>query len=137
MVNGRNKGATFERSIANMLFADLGLNAKRDIEQYRAADHGDIITDDESWPYVIECKRYGGKHFTFRPEWWVQVERAASAAGKEPVLVYKYDRQPITVVMRLEYLMGDGAHHDEKVRMDWDAFIYIARENWDGRHTES
>jgi hypothetical protein len=48
------------------------------------------------------------------------------------VLVYKYDRQPITVVMRLEYLMGDGAHHDEKVRMDWDAFIYIARENWDG-----
>jgi hypothetical protein len=120
-----------------MLFADLGLNAKRDIEQYRAADHGDIITDDETWPYVIECKRYGGKHHTFRPEWWVQVERAAEAAGKEPVLVYKYDRQPITVVMRLEYLMGDGAHHEEKVRMDWDAFIYIARENWDGRHTES
>jgi len=60
------------------------------------------------------------------------VEKAANAAGKEPVLVYKYDRQPITVVMRLEYLMGDGAHHEEKVRMDWDAFIYIARENWDG-----
>jgi len=58
------------------------------------------------------------------------VEKAANAAGKEPVLVYKYDRQPITVVMRLEYLMGDGAHHEEKVRMDWDAFIYIARENW-------
>jgi hypothetical protein len=113
-----------------MLFADLGLNAKRDIEQYRAADHGDIITDDESWPYVIECKRYGGKHHTFRPEWWIQVERAAQAAGKEPVLVYKYDRQPITVVMRLEHLMGDGAHHDEKVRMDWEAFIYVARENW-------
>ena len=58
MVNGRNKGASFERSIANMLFADLRLNAKRDIEQYRAVDHGDIITDDETWPYVIECKKY-------------------------------------------------------------------------------
>jgi hypothetical protein len=45
MVNGRNKGATFERSIANMLFADLGLNAKRDIEQYRAADHANAMVE--------------------------------------------------------------------------------------------
>ena len=63
----------------------------------------------------------------------VQVEKAAQAAGKEPVLVYKYDRQPITVVMRLEYLMGDGAHHDEKMKMEWDAFTYMADENWDGK----
>ena len=86
MVNGRNKGATFERSIANMLFADLGLNAKRDIEQYRAADHGDIITDDDTWPYVIECKRYGGKHYTFRPEWWIQVERQRRPQAKSQCL---------------------------------------------------
>ena len=133
MVNSRNKGASFERTIAKMLFDELGLNAKRDIEQYRAADHGDIICDDDSWPYVIECKRYGGKNFTFKDEWWRQVEKAANAAGKEPVLIYKYDRQPITVVMRLAHLMNDGAHHEELVRMDWDAFVYIARENWDGK----
>lgn len=132
MVNGRNKGASFEREIAKMLHLDLGLNAKRDIEQYRAADHGDIVTDDATWPYVIECKRYGGKGHTFKPEWWKQVEKAAQAAGKEPVLVYKYDRQPITVAMRMEHLMGDGALHDEKVRMDWEAFIYVAREKWNG-----
>ena len=131
MVNSRNKGASFERIIANMLHDDLGLKAKRDIEQYRAADHGDIITDNESWPYVIECKRYGGKHFTFQVDWWRQVEKAANAAGKEPVLVYKYDRQPITVVMRLAHIMGDGAEHGKLVRMDWEAFTYIARENWD------
>lgn len=134
MVNGRNKGASFEREIAKMLHLDLGLNAKRDIEQYRAADHGDIVTDDATWPYVIECKRYGGKGHTFKPEWWKQVEKAAQAAGKEPVLVYKYDRQPITVAMRMEYLMGDGALHDEKVRMDWEAFMYIARERWNDTH---
>lgn len=131
MVNSRQKGATFERSIANMLFDDLGLKAKRDIEQYRAADHGDIIADDDTWPFLIECKRYASAgRETFKKEWWDQVERAANAFGKEPVLIYKYNHQPITVVMRLEYLMRDGAHHDEKVRMDWEAFVYIARENW-------
>ena len=30
---------------------------KRDLEQYRAADHGDLICD-EPFPFVIEIKRY-------------------------------------------------------------------------------
>ena len=130
MVNSRNKGAGFEREICRALELDLGVKAKRDIEQYRAADHGDILVDNESWPYVIECKRYAGKGHTFAPSWWEQVEKAAKAVGKEPVLIYKYDRQPITVVMRLEYLMKDSALHEEKIRMDWEGFIYVARENW-------
>lgn len=134
MVNSRAKGASFEREIANKLQDELGASFKRDIEQYRAADHGDIICDDHSFPYVLELKRYAGKGHTYVQAWWDQVEKAAQAAGKEPVLIYKYDRQPITVVMRLEHLMGDGALHDEKVRMDWEAFIYVTRERWNDIH---
>ena len=134
MVTSRNKGAGFEREICRALELDLGIKAKRDIEQYRAADHGDILVGDESWPYVIECKRYAGKGHTYQKAWWDQVERAANAAGKEPVLIYKYDRQPITVVVRLEHLMKDGALHDEKIRMDWEGFVYVAREHWNDKH---
>ena len=31
--------------------------------------------------------------------------KSAKHASKEPVLIYKFDRQPITVVMRLAYVM--------------------------------
>ena len=129
MVNSRNKGAGFEREVCKALELDLGIKAKRDIEQYRAADHGDIVVDDDNWNYVIECKRYAGKGHTYKTDWWEQVEKSAKHASKEPVLIYKYDRQPITVVMRLAYVMKDNALHDEKIRMSWDAFTYIVREN--------
>jgi len=129
MVNGRQKGASFERTICNALRDDLNVKtAKRDLEQYRSADRGDILIDDNSFPYVIECKRY--KKGSWSQSWWDQVDKAAKAANKEPVLVYKFDRQPIRVVMRLEHLLKDGTEHGLKVELDWDAFCYVARENW-------
>ncbi len=131
MVNSRQKGATFERDICRDLQLDLNIKGfvKRDIEQYRTADRGDILIEDDSFPYLIECKRYKSGN-TYSDAWWQQVERAAENMKKEPVLVYKFDRQPVTVVMRLEHLMKDDALHEEKVRMDWEAFCYVARENW-------
>ena len=77
---------------------------------------------------MIECKRY--KKGSWSQSWWDQVDKAAKAANKEPVLVYKFDRQPIRVVMRLEHLLKDGTEHGLKVELDWDAFCYVARENW-------
>ena len=44
--------------------------------------------------------------------------------------MYKFDRQPIRVVMRLEHLMKDKTEQGLKVELDWDAFCYVARENW-------
>lgn len=129
MVNGRQKGASFERTICHALQDDLNVKAaKRDLEQYRSADRGDILIDDNSFPYVIECKRY--KKGSWSQSWWDQVDKAAKAVNKEPVLVYKFDRQPIRVVMRLEHLLKDGTEHGLKVELDWDAFCYVARENW-------
>ncbi|MGB2462430.1 MAG: putative PDDEXK endonuclease, partial [Candidatus Puniceispirillaceae bacterium] len=85
----RRKGANFERELARMCMDELGIDGvKRDIEQYRAAEHGDLIGID-GW--TVEAKRYA-HGIIHKPEWWQQVETAADASGTEPVLIYKYDR---------------------------------------------
>jgi hypothetical protein len=37
MANSRNKGATFERDVAKMLFLELGITFKRDLRKYQEA----------------------------------------------------------------------------------------------------
>lgn len=132
MTNGRNKGAAFERQIAQLLYLHLGINFKRDIEQYRAADHGDLICDAD-FPFVIECKRYADGPIGGRPEWWKQADKAAKAMNKLTCLIYKYDRKPIRVVITLDAIVlaidpqaapCDPSH----VEMDIETFCYIARE---------
>ena len=130
MVNGRNKGAAFEREIAKMLFDELGVGFKRDIEQYRAADHGDLICDDPTFPFSLELKRYA-QGYTFRKDWWQQCRKAAEAHGKEPALVYKYDRQPIQVVLRMAFITQDDSYDESMLLVtDWDTFMQIVRETW-------
>lgn len=129
MVNGRNKGAAFEREVAKMLLDDLGMKFKRDIEQYREADHGDLICEDPDFPFTLELKRYkeGSLH---KPAWWQQCVTAAKAQRKIPALVYKYDRQPIRCVVHISAVMGDltDPYGDDTVTMSWDTFMYFIRE---------
>lgn len=125
--NSRQKGATFERDVARMLFDELGMKFARDLRQYQKADFGDLQCEDPSFPFVVECKRYASNSTNrMKPEWWVQVERAATAAQKMPCLIYKYDRQPIRVVLPLGALITDTDGH--MIEMDFEAFAYIARE---------
>jgi hypothetical protein len=94
MVNSRAKGSSAEREVAAILFDELGLTFRRDLEQYRSADRGDLLCADMDFPAVIEVKRFA-KGVSARPAWWDQVCKAARAAGnnKWPLLVYRYDRQ--------------------------------------------
>ena len=95
MVNSRNKGASFERELAKILHEELGLTFKRDIEQYRAADHGDLIcVEMPDFPFSIEAKRYR-QGYGIQPAWWSQCCDAALATNKLPLLVWKYDRLPV------------------------------------------
>jgi hypothetical protein len=87
-INSRNKGASFEREIAQMLEAELGLQFKRDLRQYQAADYGDLITDDQ-FPFLIECKRYA-KGSGMKEAWWDQAGRAAFRTDQWPCVIYKY-----------------------------------------------
>lgn len=122
MVNGRQKGAAAEREIAKLLFDELGMTFKRDLEQYRAADHGDLICD-EPFPFVIEVKRYK-TGCAPQPAWWDQVCAAAKSAGLLPLLVYKYNHQQWKWRMPAEAVMRAGLPHGcstmrEDAELDW------------------
>jgi len=123
VVNGRQKGAAAEREIAKLLFDELGMTFKRDLEQYRAADHGDLICD-EPFPFVIEVKRYK-TGCAPQPAWWDQVCAAAKSAGLLPMLVYKYNHQQWKWRMPAEAVMRAGLPHGcsqmrEDAELDWN-----------------
>lgn len=98
MTNSRNKGKSGEYEVIKILTDELGggadkLEFKRDIEQYRQGDLGDVICNDSAFPFTVEVKRYRqGVHA--QPQWWDQVCTAAQACNKLPLLVYRYDRMP-------------------------------------------
>ena len=86
MTNSRNKGVRGEREIIAILTEELGggadrLTFKRDIEQYRQGDLGDVICSDPTFPFVVEVKLYGRGTYC-QPQWWDQVCVAAEACHK-------------------------------------------------------
>ena len=126
MVNGRNKGASFEREVANMLRDELGIGFKRNLEQYRTAGHADLISDDPAFPFTLELKRYKDGPIGGAPAWWDQASGAADLDGKMPCLIYKYDRKPMRCVIPLAALTD--CDHDYTVEVDFETFCFIARE---------
>lgn len=130
MVNSRLKGASFEREISKLLFENLGMEFKRDLDQYRAADHGDLICEDPDFPFIIECKRRVGGSYS--RAWMEQAEKAANRVGKHPCVIYRFNHQPsIAVIKMLSFAKavgGSWVESEEVVSMTVDAFCSIARE---------
>ena len=129
MTNSRAKGANFERKVCNMIIDELGLeDVKRDIEQYRQKDRGDILGV-PGW--TIECKSYSadrGAGGNYKPEWWAQCCTAAFAAGCEPVLIYKYNHQPIKCVVFLSSINSDYAGKDNTATITFSTWCMLVRE---------
>ena len=133
-VNGKAKGNSFERMIANYLseqFKDLlgkekmfqrnsdsgsyfgGKNQNR--IQTHAVEHqnfGDILTPD-TFNYVVECKSYKEpmslkmiltQSSKKLDEWISQVEQDAVNADKKPLLIVKYNNVPVFVMVKNDYL---------------------------------
>ena len=130
--NSRNKGSAFEREVAAILHAELGMTFKRDLEQYRANERGDLICDNPDWPFLLELKRYASGNGC-RQEWWAQAYRAAIAQNLRPVVIYKFDRLPIRACMNLKDVMecigrGQWSAENHQIDMPLSAFFYIARE---------
>jgi Holliday junction resolvase len=122
----RTKGASFERAIAAELEALTGVRFLRNLEQVRTAAHGDLIADDDGWPFSIECKRIanGASCLT---AWKEQAANAARLANKLPAVVFKFDRLPVRVAVPLSAICGDGAPA-EWAEISLDGLAYIARE---------
>ena len=131
MVNSRNKGATFERQIATQLFGLTGVTFKRDLEQYRAADHGDLLPDDQAWPFVIECKKYA-TGTGCKPAWRAQATAAANATGRFPAVVYKFDRRDVWVSVPVAAIAAAFDRKDtectEWAEVTMEGLAYLAAE---------
>ena len=93
MTNSRNKGASFEREIANILNDSLGLKKplKRILEQTREKHLPDLILG----KWCIECKRYGQGAEPLE-SWWDQVIKS-TPEDSYPALIYKFNHRPIKV----------------------------------------
>ena len=127
MTNGRVKGANFEREIARMVMDGLGIDdVKRDIEQYRAGLHGDLIGID-GW--TVELKRYKSG-VTYRADWWEQFLLAAEHQGNHAALIWKFDRQPINVLVKMSSISADYAGMDYVAQVDFNTWLMLVRESW-------
>lgn len=133
--NSRNKGSAFERDVARQLEALTGVSFKRDLEQYRAADHGDLIPNDPAWPFVVECKRYQ-KGTGCKPAWIAQAAKAAKALGKFPAVVFKFDRLDARVSVPFAAIaeaVGGSDNSDEWANISVNGFAHLASELMAGR----
>jgi hypothetical protein len=119
MANSRQKGAAFEREVAKALLLELGITFKRDLRQYQTSGHGDLIPSDPAFPFELELKRYASGPINGPDAWWQQVCTAALRTHKRPALIYRYDRQPIRVVVEMQGI---------RCNISFEDFCYLARE---------
>ena len=130
MAKSANKGKKWERDLAKLLFLELGINFTRNLEQYRTAQGGDLIPDDEQFPFSIEAKHYANGRGC-KKEWWAQSEKAAIAANRMPCVIYKYDRYPPRAVVSLEAIAKIYGKEDDGnvlVELSIEGFCYLVRE---------
>ena len=129
MTNGRAKGAGFERELCRMISDQFGdcVDPKRNLDQTR--DGGSDILGVDGWS--IEAKRYSSNAGNgFKPAWWAQCCRQADQEGREAVLIYKYDRQPIKCVVRLSSINADFMGKDNVAEISFPTWCMLVREGW-------
>jgi len=108
----RNKGATYEREVANSLNDQLGEGLfKRNLVQTREGGY-DLQTD---LPLAIECKRVEKPAFN---KWIAQAIKQAEESGRVSVLAWRQNLQPTRYALILdehdfckvvrEVYMGEG-----------------------------
>ena len=125
MANSRNKGASFEREIANLLTADLGLekNIRRILEQTRTKELPDLMLG----RWCIECKAYGSGAEP-RTDWWEQVLASSREQNLKPALVYKFNNRPIKVRVLASCINSKISNNLITVDLLWPDFIQIILE---------
>lgn len=93
----RQRGATYEREVANEIFDMLGVRIKRNLKQYQVSGEGDLLLGD----YVIECKR---RRSIAVYDWMRQADEA-SAPWQTPIVVMRADGEKSLAVMHLPDLL--------------------------------
>ena len=139
----RDKGSRFENSVIKMLIEELGdiipdsENLRRNLTQYQTNSQPDVILADL---FALEMKHYAKGNGWFKPDWWEQSKQSAALLNMIPVLIYKYDRQQVRVVLPLyvvgrEFALNDDEHDFPRegnaiapILMDFETGCMILRE---------
>lgn len=122
----RAKGAAYELEIARALFDRLGITFNRNLEQVRTAEQGDLLADDPAFPFLIECKRYA-KGVTCLTSWKAQAVTASRITGKQPAVVFRFDRQETRVAVPLSAFC-EAWPADQWAEITLDGLCLLARE---------
>ena len=116
MVNSRTKGHDFERQIVRLINSYLQSKGKnqsvsRNLDQTQYKGQADIYWDN----LAIECKRYSGKsQSVYKQQWWEQVCFAARSKYI-PILIWKFDRRPIQVLVPIYLITGKDKGNNDAV----------------------
>jgi hypothetical protein len=119
-VNSRTKGSAFERKIAGLFNDSLGTTefsrspgSGAFATTHSLPEHlkiyGDLITP-QNFKYCIECKKgYNKIHINnlldYNSELWgfvKQCEKDSIACGREPLIIFQQDRQPILAILQTD-----------------------------------
>ena len=93
----RQRGASYEREVANEIFDKLGIRIRRNLKQYQVKDEGDLILG----KYLIECKR---RRKIAVYDFVEQAEKACEA-GQIPLVVMREDGGNSLALLRFSDLL--------------------------------
>ena len=116
MVDSRQKGARAEAAAKGLLIKHTGLDWQRTPGSGAlAVAHklkGDLYIPDCKNKFCVEVKHYKDDHLTSKmltdktPQvlrWWDQAVRQANQTGREPLLLFKFDRSKWFVAFIWDY----------------------------------
>ena len=128
MINSRAKGQRGEREFAALIFDNLGVRLKRNLQQTAEGGHDLIANAGDYWPFAAEIKNCQTLSVD---QWWEQAVEQAYNARQWPLLAYKVHRKGWRVVLPVTAIQG-GRYSEEVARyraeMDLQTFYYIYRE---------
>jgi hypothetical protein len=134
-MSNRDRGARYENECRDEIYDELGIQLRRELRQYQEADFGDLVSDDPTWPFIIECKRR--RTGSYSPAWMVQAVNAANKSAKLPAVFYRFDRQQSWVAVPtyvVAVCFGWSAEEwddlQEPLHMSVRTFCALAREVW-------
>ena len=93
----RQRGANYEREVANEIFDVLGIRIRRNLKQYQVKDEGDLILGN----YLIECKR---RRKIAVYDFIEQADKACEA-GQTPIVIMREDGGKSLALLHLPDLL--------------------------------
>ncbi len=93
----RQRGASYEREVANEIFDVLGVRIRRNLKQYQVSEEGDLILG----TYLIECKR---RRKIAVHEFMEQADKACEP-GQTPIVIMRADGEKSLAMMHLPDLL--------------------------------